>query len=175
MQVLAALGDAPTAAIAVVAILLGVLLVARGPREKRAAGAAANESKPTPTLLKVPITPAPDGDPGFVGPAGEVVGHGPIRLGAPGPLTGGEPAATPPAPPEPAAAPATVPTPPAPEPPPVEAPTSPAAESAPDEPAKAKDPAWRVAARAANSAVHFRRVRGTIKVGGKSAGKRKDP
>ena len=39
MQALAAIGDAPTAAIAVVAILLGLFFAARGPRDKRAAGA----------------------------------------------------------------------------------------------------------------------------------------
>jgi hypothetical protein len=150
MQVMAALGDAPTAAIAVVAILLGVLLVARGPREKRAAGAV-DEAEPTPTLLNVPISPAPDVEPGFVGPEGEVVGHGPIRLGAVGPLSGSETAAAPaPAPSEPQPAPA----------------------PGPDEPEEPKDPAWRVAARTANSAVHFRQ--GAIKIGGKPAGKRKD-
>ena len=45
---------------------------------------------------------------------------------------------------------------------------SPAPPPPPDEP---KDAAWRVAARAANSAVHFRQ--GTIKVGGKPATKPK--
>ena len=102
MHVLAALGDAPTAAIAVVAIVLGVLLAARGPREKRPAGAA-EETEAAPTLLKVPIAPPPDVEPGFVGPQGEVVGHGPIRLGAVGPLSGGDPGAEPaPAAPPPA-------------------------------------------------------------------------
>ena len=91
MQVLAALGDAPTAAIAVVAIVLGVLLAARGPREKRAADVP-DESEATPTLLKVPISAPPEKEPGFVGPKGEVVGHGPIRLGAAGPLSVGAPA-----------------------------------------------------------------------------------
>ena len=42
----------------------------------------------------------------------------------------------------------------------------------PPAPAEPKDPAWRVAARAANSAVHFRQ--GTIKLGGKPAGKKDD-
>ncbi len=104
MHVLAALGDAPTAAIAVVAIVLGVLLAARGPREKRPAGAA-EETEAAPTLLKVPIAPPPDVEPGFVGPQGEVVGHGPIRLGAVGPPPAPEPAPPPPPPaPEPVAA-----------------------------------------------------------------------
>ena len=86
MEVLAALGDAPTAAIAVVAIVIGVLLAARGPREKRAAGDMGGQEEAGPTLLKVPVSAAPEAEPGFVGPAGEVVGHGPIRLGAPGSL-----------------------------------------------------------------------------------------
>jgi len=168
MQVLAALGDAPTAAIAVVAIVLGVLLAARGPREKRAAGGTGGQEETGPTLLKVPVAAAPEAEPGFVGPEGEVVGHGPIRLGAPGALSGGalEPAAPAPAAPEPAptlAEPA--PPPAASEPPLVESPAPPT----PDEP---KDSTWRVAARAANSAVHFRQ--GTIKVGGKPANKPKD-
>ena len=159
MQVLAALGDAPTAAIAVVAIVLGVLLAARGPREKRAAGDIGGQEEAGPTLLKVPMSAAPEAEPGFVGPAGEVVGHGPIRLGAPcrparrrrAPV---EPAPVEPAPPPAASAPPLV--------------ESPAPPPPPDEP---KDAAWRVAARAANSAVHFRQ--GTIKVGGKPAAKPK--
>jgi hypothetical protein len=205
VQVLAALGDAPTAAIAVVAILVGVLLAARGPREKRAAGDAGDEAQTGPTLLKLPTAgpAAPDVEPGFVGPAGEVVGHGPIRLGAIGPL-GGAPAAPAPAPsaePEPEPEPEPTPAfPPAahatPEPPPQPEPAPPAAEAplftapptlpespplpqptgpAPDapppgaEPAEPKEPAWRLAARAASSAVPFRQ--GTIKLGGKPAKK----
>ncbi|MDQ3721606.1 MAG: hypothetical protein M3376_00740, partial [Actinomycetota bacterium] len=89
MQVLAALGDAPTAAIAVVAIVLGLFLGARGPREKRTMGAAGGTDEPGPTLLKVPITAAPENEPGFVGPEGTIVGHGRIRLGGGG-LLGGE-------------------------------------------------------------------------------------
>ncbi|HEV2060856.1 MAG TPA: hypothetical protein VGR11_16015 [Solirubrobacteraceae bacterium] len=52
-------------------------------------------------------------------------------------------------------------------------PEPPAEEAAPQsaEPATTKEPAWRVAARAANSAVRFRQ--GTIKIGGKPTGKRK--
>ena len=233
MLVLAALGDAPTAAIAILAIVLGVFLAARGPREKRAAGADAGRAETSgPTLIRVPVAAAPeaapDVEPGFVGPQGEVVGHGRIRLGTAGPLGGGEPAAAhaaaapvepEPAPePEPESAPEPEPTPeperqPEPEPP---APAAPAAEPArleaspaaseqalftspptlPDPPAApqddtgaqpaavpeppasdagpeaAKEPAWRVAARAANSAVHFRQ--GTIKLGGKPADEPKD-
>jgi hypothetical protein len=207
MQVLAALGDAPTAAIAVVAILVGVLLAARGPREKRAAGDAGDEAQTGPTLLKLPAASpaAPEAEPGFVGPQGEIVGHGPIRLGASGPLGGGAPAAPAPAPsaepepepePEPEREPAPVahattapapqpePAPPAPEAPlftapptlpespPLPQPAAPAPGApAPDEPppgvepAEPKEPAWRLAARAASSAVPFRQ--GTIKLGGK--------
>jgi hypothetical protein len=233
MQVLAALGDAPTAVIAILAIALGVFLAARGPREKRAAddgdtGSAEASGRP---LFKVPVAtapePEPDVEPGFVGPQGEVVGHGRIRLGATGPLGGGEPAAADaaapvePAPaPQPARQPEPEPPPPAPEPPAPAppAPAAPAAEPArleaspaaseqalftspptlPDPPAAAPDdagaqpaaapepaptgdadadaarePAWRIAARAANSAVHFRQ--GTIKLGGKPANEPKDP
>ncbi|HEV2775061.1 MAG TPA: hypothetical protein VGV90_05680 [Solirubrobacteraceae bacterium] len=210
MPVLAALGDAPTAAIAVVAILIGVFLAARGPREKRPAGAANGAQDSGPTLLKVPVAAAPETEPGFVGPAGEVVGHGPIRLGAVGSLGGGEPATAHPAAvtpataqPEPEPAPPPVPAapPPAREPPRVEPPAGeaeqalfasppslpdapaapqheaaathePPAEEDPPPPAAQKGPAWRVAARAASSAVHFRQ--GTIKLGGKSAKKDED-
>jgi hypothetical protein len=217
MQVLAALGDAPTATIAVVAILIGVFLAARGPREKRGAGADEHAEASGPTLLRVPVASAPDAEadvePGFVGPQGEVVGHGRIRLGATGPLGGGEPAAaqaaSAPVAPEPVPEPEPEPEPPAPEVPAAEPrrleaspaaseqalftspPTLPepptaaqdaAAEppAAPDPPPPAadadadaaKEPAWRVAARAANSAVHFRQ--GAIKLGGKRADERKD-
>lgn len=167
VHVLAALGDVTIAVIAVAAILLGVLLAARGPREKRvAAGSVApHESGPR---LEVPVAAAPDAEPGFVGPEGTVVGHGPIRVGGGGALGAGEPAAREPeAEPQPAA--------PAPdatgEAPPDVAP--PAEEArAPAEPPPPKDPAWRVAARAANPAARFRR--GAIKIGGRAAGKRKD-
>ena len=236
MQVLAALGDVPTAVIAILAIALGVFLAARGPREKRAAARAGDHAEASgPTLLKVPVASAPDieadVEPGFVGPQGEVVGHGRIRLGAVGPLGGGEPAAAqaaapaePEYAPEPEPQPEPEPESPPPEPaalepaaPEVAAPEAPAAEPArveaspaaseqalftsppmlPDPPAAPQDdagaepaaashpppaadaegeapkePAWRVAARAANSAVHFRQ--GTIKLGGKPASKPKD-
>lgn len=251
MQALATLGDAPTAAIAVAAIVLGLLFAARGPRDKRATGASGGAEESRPAMLSVPVAPAPDVEPGFVGPEGTVVGHGPIRLGSVGPLSGRaaappsspapvspeptapapepEPEAVSPVPdvatpgPEPEAPPvreavtpapapeptAATPAPepaaatPAPESPlfasppeipepraapepvaPVEAapaqdePPSPEADAAPqpaappdDEPPAHKEPAWRVAARAANSAMHFRQ--GTIKVGGKPV-KRKD-
>jgi len=131
MRVLATLGDAPTAAIAVVAIALGLFLAARGPRDKRAAGAADGAGAPGPAMVTLPVASAPEDEPGFVGPQGEVVGHGPIRLG----LHGQEPP---------------------PSEPPVEEPPA-----APEH----KDPAWRVAARAATSAAHFRP--GSIKRGGK--------
>lgn len=204
MYVLAALGDAPTAAIAVVAIALGLFLAARGPRERRAPAQSADE-RPGPAMLSLPLAaPAPDVEPGFVGPEGTIVGHGPIRLGAHAPLAQGESAAPAPAAAEPAAAqqlpvaepppavapppvaqpvtaepvpaetepePAAVDQPPAPEAEPGHGP--PAEEPPPDvEPSEPKDPAWRVAARAANSAVHFRQ--GTIKIGGRPVGKRKD-
>jgi len=217
MEVLAAIGDAPTAAIAVVAILLGLFFAARGPRDKRAAGAEGSGDERAPVMLSVPVTRARETEPGFVGPEGEIVGHGLIRLGSVGPLGGGaspvaapppvapepvapEPVAVEPAPPPPA------PPAPEPEPPPVapapeaaffeQPPTipeplaagapwqpAPAAEVAPpapepadpspEEPAGEREPAWRVAARAANPPAQFRQ--GTIKLGGKPVDKRKDP
>ncbi len=185
---LATLGDAPIAAIAVAAIALGLLFAIRGPREKRAPEASAGADAAGPAMVNLPPTSAPQADPGFVGPAGEIVGHGTIRLGVHGPL-GAEEAPVPerepelpPAPePEPAVEPErAVATEPEPEPEPptiVEEPAAvePPAEDVPApaaEPAEHRDPAWRVAARAANSAVHFRQ--GTIKVGGKRVGRRKD-
>jgi len=236
MQALAAIGDAPTAALAVVAILLGLFFAARGPRDKRAAGAEGSGDERAPVMLSVPVTRAPETEPGFVGPEGEIVGHGLIRLGSVGPLGGGaspvaapppvapepvapEPVAVelappPPAPPAPEPEPVAVepapppPAPPAPEPePPPVAPApeaaffeqpptipeplaagapwqpAPAAEVAPpapepadpspEEPAGEREPAWRVAARAANPLAQFRQ--GTIKLGGKPVDKRKDP
>ncbi|MEA2144406.1 MAG: hypothetical protein QOI64_2836 [Solirubrobacteraceae bacterium] len=179
MHVIAALADAPTAAIAVVAIVLGLLLAARGPREKRAAAAANGAEESGPAMVTLPTAtataPATEAEPGFVGPAGEVVGHGPIRLGIHGPPAGesAAPAAAPaPAPAVDAPAPAEPSLPvPAPAPAPVaEAPEPPAQE--PEEPAAHKEPGWRGAARAANSAVRFRQ--GAIKIGGKAAGRRKD-
>jgi hypothetical protein len=128
-----------------------------------------------------------EGEPGFVGPQGEIVGHGPIRLGVHGLLGASEPEPEPQPPPEPV--PAAVEA--EPEPAPIDAPGAattettgavaeqpPAAAQPPAEPeaappaAEPKEPAWRVAARAANSAVHFRQ--GTIKLGGRDAGKPKD-
>ena len=88
MHALATLGDAPTAAIAVAAILLGLLFAARGSRDRRAgAGAGGGGEAPAgPSLLtSVPVAAPsePEAEPGFVGPEGTVVGHGPIRLGSP--------------------------------------------------------------------------------------------
>lgn len=54
MQILATLGDAPIAVIAVLAILLGVLLAARGPREKRAVGGVERPDESGRALLEVP-------------------------------------------------------------------------------------------------------------------------
>jgi hypothetical protein len=156
MPVLAALGDAPTAAISVVAIALGVLFAARGPRDKRAAGDGETDER-APMMVSMPASAAPDpepeAEPGFVGPEGEVVGHGPIRLGLSAAVGTGESAAPDPAP--------------APE------PVGEAPDPAPEAPSEPHDPAWRVAARAANSAVHFRQ--GTIKIGGKPVDKRDGP
>lgn len=152
MQALAALGDAPIAAIAVVAILLGVLLLARGPREKRAARgeSGADESGPAPQP-----GPAPEPE-----PASRPQPQPQPELEVPQ-------EATEPAPPPASDAPLS-------EAPPAAADPEPPAEEAPPqsaEPATATEPAWRLAARAANSAVRFRH--GTIKIGGKPTGKRK--
>jgi hypothetical protein len=233
VPVLATLGDAPTAAIAVVAILLGLLFAARGSRDKRGAQASGDGEERSPMMVSMPVpsasaTPEPDVEPGFVGPEGTIVGHGPIRLGAGGPLGAGagsaeaqpaaaaepepepiayEPAPVEPAPVEPpavAGVPAPEPEPMAPEPalftspptipeplagavaldPPATHPSAPDAspppppppaepEPAAEEPPAHREPAWRVAAQAANSAMHFRQ--GTIRVGGKPVDKRKDP
>ncbi len=88
MDVLAALGDAPTAAIAIVAILLAVFFAVRGQRGERGAVAAAGAAdEAAPTLLKVPVAPAdpaPDADAdGLRTMAVGEVGHGAIRLGRP--------------------------------------------------------------------------------------------
>jgi hypothetical protein len=95
MHVLATLGDAPTTAIAAVAILLGLLFAARGPRDKRAP--AGEEAPAGPSLLtSVPVAAPAEPEtesqtePGFVGPEGTVVGHGPIRLGQVGALGASE-------------------------------------------------------------------------------------
>lgn len=200
MQLLATLGDAPTAAIALVAIALGLFFAARGPRDKRVGDASVGEEVPGPTMVTLPAAPAPEAEPGFVGPEGDIVGHGPIRLGIhaahgvrepdpPQPWVAEEPVAAGPAPvpappvaAEPAPAPPLAAEParaePEPEPaasaPPPAAPEPPAqdASAQPDESADPKEPAWRTAARAANSAVHFRQ--GAIKIGGRTVGKRKD-
>ncbi|HVF77229.1 MAG TPA: hypothetical protein VNA28_02940 [Solirubrobacteraceae bacterium] len=81
MDVLAALGDAPTAAIAVAAILLCIFVVVRGTRGERAEG-----EKPAPSLLAVPVpATGPDGggadpDDGLQRMAVHDIGHGTIRL-----------------------------------------------------------------------------------------------
>lgn len=79
MSVLAALGDAPTAAIAIVAILLGIVVAARGQRGQRA------DEKAGPTLLTgVPVAAPAGGDDaadGLAQMAPHDVGHGTIRLG----------------------------------------------------------------------------------------------
>ena len=106
---LATLGETPTAAIAVAAIVLGLLFAARGPRgERRAgfsgtAGDGADPAEPAVAPLDVPIG-EPEVEPGFVGPEGTVVGHGPIVLGGHGPLSGGSPAPPPALEPPPAPA-----------------------------------------------------------------------
>jgi hypothetical protein len=78
MNVLAALGDAPTAAIAVVAIVLGIFVVVRGRRGERA-----GDEKPAPSLLAVPATGSGAGgaDDGLQKMAVHDIGHGTIRLG----------------------------------------------------------------------------------------------
>jgi hypothetical protein len=181
MHAIATLGDAPTAAIAVAAILLGLLFAARGSRDKRTpAGAEAPAGPSLLTSVPVAAPPEPETEPGFVGPEGTVVGHGPIRLGSPSLHEPATPAwaASPPAP-----APAPEPVVPAPvvdaEP---AAPAEPApsgeAESAfpgqPEAPAESApasaeptEPAWR--RHVPHPTNPFRQ--GTIKVGGKPVGK----
>lgn len=91
MDVLAALGDAPTAVIAIVAILLAVFFAVRGHRGERDAVAGAGAADvAAPTLLKVPVAaaPTPDADAdadaeGLRTMAVGEVGHGAIRLGRP--------------------------------------------------------------------------------------------
>jgi len=88
MDVLAALGDAPTAVIAIVAIMLGIFFAVRGQRGERGAVAGTGAADvAAPTLLKVPVAPAepaPDADAdGLQTMAVGEVGHGAIRLGRP--------------------------------------------------------------------------------------------
>ena len=83
MHAIGTLGDAPTAAIAVIAILLGLLFAARGPRDKRAGAGAQAPAGPSLLSVPVPSVTPPDVEPGFVGPEGMIVGHGTIRLGGP--------------------------------------------------------------------------------------------
>ena len=176
MHAIATLGDAPTAAIAVAAILLGLLFAARGSRDRRAP-AGGDEAPAGPSLLtSVPVAapPEPEVEPGFVGPEGTVVGHGPIRLGSPSLLAPATPTwdAPPPAPVE-APAPAPVvdaePAAPAEPAPSGEAESAfPGQPEAPAEPAPAEpaDPAWR---RHMPKPAGFRH--GGIKLGGKPVGK----
>ena len=94
MHAIATLGDAPTTAIAAVAILLGLLFAARGPRDKRAVAGGETEAGPS-LLTSVPVAapsePEPVVEPGFVGPEGTIVGHGTIRLGGGALLGAGDP------------------------------------------------------------------------------------
>lgn len=60
LHVLAALGDVTIAVIAVAAIVLGVLLAARGPRENRVAAGSVGPHEPGPTPVEVPVAVAPD-------------------------------------------------------------------------------------------------------------------
>ncbi len=140
--------------------------------------------------MSVPVAPpaAPDAEPGFVGPEGTIVGHGPIRLGATGLLAGNEPAepetpswaAPAPAPGEAPAEPVVDAEPAAPaEPAPSgepeaafpgqpEAAQPPAAADAPaPDPELSSEPAWR--RHMPHPSNPFRH--GSIKVGGKPAGK----
>jgi hypothetical protein len=184
VDVLAALGDAPTAVIAVVAIVLGVVLAARGQRGERAADhGAADEVRPS--LLKMPIAgaePATDADGLRTMAIGEV-GHGAIRLGRPGlriepaPVAQvppqvqalppeSQPAAVAAPGPEPAAEPESAEEPPAPAPhdPPSPPEPAPALHDPPPEPATLHDPAPEPATPhdPAPGAVPFRQ--GTIKL-----------
>lgn len=83
MGALAALGDAPTAVIAVLAIVLGLIFVARGPRDRRGggdAGAAAPLEVPSESGATTPEhgeTAAAQPSPMTIGE----VGHGRIKLG----------------------------------------------------------------------------------------------
>ena len=175
MHALATLGDAPTAAIAVAAILLGLLFAARGSRDRRAAaGAGADGEAPAgPSLLtSVPVAAPsePETEPGFVGPEGAVVGHGPIRLGGPSRLEPATPSRVAPPPPPPAAAATPAPVVDAEPAAPAEPAPSGDAESAfpgqPEAPAAPEEPAWR---RHMPKPAGFRH--GPIKLGGKAAGK----
>ncbi len=118
---MSAIGDVPTAIIACVGIVLGVLAMARGRRGEPASPAPAQDA---PVAARAPVTVSPVRDePAAAAPA--AVGHGPIRLVRPDE----PPAAAPPAPGPPAA--------PAPEPPAAPAPEPPAEPPAAQEPATA--------------------------------------
>jgi hypothetical protein len=83
MDVLAALGSAPTAVIAVVAIVLGVVLVARGQRGEPAAGlGTAGEAGPSPLTVPITAAEAATDATGLQTMAVGEVGHGAIRLGS---------------------------------------------------------------------------------------------
>jgi hypothetical protein len=87
MHVLAALADAPTAALAVAAILLGLFVLARGQRGEDGDEEAGSSLLRVPVV--VPASAAQAGDGADQGDAGEglqtmpvgQVGHGAIRLG----------------------------------------------------------------------------------------------
>jgi hypothetical protein len=117
--VTASIGDAPIAIIACVALVLGVVLAARGRRGEPVAERAGAPEQPTAApeepaaaVLSVPVAPAaapitPAATP--VTPPAPAVGHGPIRFvthdDEPGEPAAVEPEPTPPpAPPEPVAA-----------------------------------------------------------------------
>lgn len=151
MQLIATLGDAPVAAIAVVAMLVGLLFAARGPRDKRQA--SDGEEPAGPTLLGSVQVSSPEVEPGFVGPQGEIVGHGTIRLGSVDP-----PAPAADVPDWAGGPPADVPVAPA-----AEVPAAPVADA---EPAAPSEPAPRRHMPQGNP---FRQ--GTIKLGGRPAGK----
>ncbi len=111
MAVLAALGDVPTTAIAVVAILLGVLLLVRDKHGGEAAASADREERAPSLLTPAPAGAGPDApaddEPAALATMAEgEIGHGPIRLGGfAQPPAAAEPA-VPPAVAEPAVPPA---------------------------------------------------------------------
>jgi outer membrane biosynthesis protein TonB len=141
MHVLAALADAPTAVLAVAAILLGLFVVARGRRGEGADDEAGSSLLSVP--LKVPIAATADGsdaadadEDGLQKMAVGEVGHGAIRLGPltrrPEPEPEPEPASQLDLDPEPASEPDPEPDPEPPEPdPPLDPPVSWTAQPAP--------------------------------------------